>query len=170
MRNRVCVVYYSRSGHTKALALELCRVLKSSEVEVSSCHALEPERELSLLQVGAKAITRTAEPIKECSVDLKGVNMLLLGTPLWGGNPSPYMRTFLDMADDLKGLPVLLFATCAYGDGNAEKALRDMIRAKGGRPMEYRVWRIRHDGAEGLARVVGDVVGSALGMLPSEDR
>ena len=168
MRNRACVVYYSRSGHTRALALEVCRRLKSSAVEVACCHELEPQRELGLLQVGAKSITHAAEPVKECEVELEGANLLLLGTPLWGGNPSPYLRSFLKNVDDLKGLHVLLFATCAYGDGNAEEDLRDMIRAKGGRPMEYRVWRIRRDGAEGLSRVAEEVVGSAMGLLPSD--
>ena len=165
MRNRAIVAFYSRSGHTRALALEICRLLKAKTVEVD-CVELEAERELGLLTVGARSVTHSKEPIKECEMNLEGANLMVLGTPVWGGSPAPYMRSLLERVGDLKGLPVVLFATCAHGDRKAGNDLREMVRTTGGRPMEYHVWRTRKDGSDGLSRVAVSVVDTSLVLLP----
>lgn len=166
MSNRAIVAFYSRSGHTRDLGLEICRLLRAETVEVD-CLELEAERELNLLTAGARSMTHSKEPIKECQMDLEGVNLLVLGTPIWGGSPAPYLRSLLDRVMNLKGLPVVLFATCGNGDRKAEKDLRDMVRTAGGRPMEYHVWRIRKDGSDGLSKVAVAVVDTSLDLLPS---
>lgn len=166
MENRVLVAFYSRKGHTRKLAMAVCKGFEDSGVQVS-CLELRPEKEQGLLQMGVSSLTRSAEPLAEdCYADLNGVNLLVLGTPLWGGFPAPYMRSLLEGLEDLKGLPVVLFATCAYGDRNAGEDLREMVRSTGGRPMEYHVWRIRHEGVTGLAETTEAVVDSALSLMP----
>jgi len=164
--NRAIVAFYSRSGHTRALGLEISRLLRAKNVEVD-CIELEAEREVSRLTVSARSLTHSKEPIKECQMDLEGVNLMVLGTPVWGGIPAPYLRSLLEHLGDLKGLPVVLFATCAYGDRKAESELREMVRTTGGRPMEYHVWRTRKDDGDGLSRVAGSVVDTSLVLLPS---
>jgi hypothetical protein len=143
----------------------LCRLLRAETVEVD-CVELEAEKELGLLTVGARSVTHSKEPIKECHLDLEGVNLLVLGTPVFGGSPAPYLRSLLDHVMDLKGLPVVLFATCASGDRKAESDLREMVRTAGGRPMEYHVWRTRKDGGDGLSKVAVSVVDTSLVLLP----
>ncbi len=165
MSNRAIVAYYSRSGHTRALGLEISRLLRAKAVEVD-CIELEAEREVSLLTVSARSLTHSREPIKECQMDLDGANLMVLGTPTWGGIPAPYLRSLMDHLGDLKGLPVMLFATCAYGDRKAETELREMVRSTGGRPMEYHVWRTRKDDGDGLSRVAVSVVDASLVLLP----
>jgi len=163
--NKAIVAFYSRSGHTRSLGLEICRLLRAETVEVD-CVELEAEKELGLLTVGARSVTHSKEPIKECHLDLEGVNLLVLGTPVFGGSPAPYLRSLLDHMMDLKGLPVVLFATCASGDRKAESDLREMVRTTGGRPMEYHVWRTRKDGGDGLSKVAVSVVDTSLVLLP----
>ena len=68
---------------------------------------------------------------------------------------------------DLKGLPVVLFATCAYGDRSASSELRELVRETGGRPMDYHVWTIRRDGPSGKDRAAEAVVETTIGLLPS---
>ena len=168
MSNRVIIAYYSRTGHTRALGLEVCRLLKLASVDVD-CIELEPEKEVSLLQAGAASFAHSKEPIKECQVDLDGINLMVLGTPVWGGNPAPYMGTLLDRVSDLKGMPVVIFATCAYGDRKAGRDLRDMVKSNGGRPMDYHVWRTRREGGEGLVETASKVVRSARDLMPGDD-
>ncbi len=164
--NKVLVAFYSRKGHTKQLGEAVCSGLLEARVDVT-CLEVEPEREINVLSASASSFTHSGEPIKECEANLDGVNLLVLGTPLWGGLPAPYMRTFLEHVKDLKGLPVVLFATCAFGDRHASDDLRDMVRSTGGRPMEYHVWSIKREGPNGLERTAEDVVESTLGLLPS---
>jgi flavodoxin len=166
VKNRVLVVFYSRKGHTKDLGEAVCQGLEETSVEVD-CLEVVPEKEVNVISASASSLTHSHEPIKECQVDLDAVNLLVLGTPIWGGFPAPYMRSFLECIQDLKGLPVVLFATCAYGDRSASTDLRDLVRETGGRPMEYHVWKIRRDGPSGKERTADAVVDSAIGLLPS---
>jgi flavodoxin len=167
VNNRVLIAYYSRTGKTKELAHEVFKGLEGPNADVE-CLELKPERKLGVLQAGARSLTHSYEPIMaECHADLKGVNLLVLGTPIWGGFPAPYLGSLLERMEDLKGLPVVLFATCAYGDRRASDELRDMVKTSGGRPLDYHVWRIRRDGNGGMARTAAAVVDSALHLLPA---
>ncbi len=165
MGNKVFVAFYSRKGHTKDLGDAICQGLRRACITVE-CLELEPEKEVNVLSASASSFTHSPEPIKECQVDLNGVNLLVLGTPIWGGLPAPYMRTFLGRVEDLKGLPVVLFATCAYDDRNASDELRDMVRSTGGRPLEYHVWKTRRRGPDDRKAVAEKVVDSSLCLLP----
>ena len=165
--NRVFVAYYSRKGHTKELGQAVCQGLEDASIDVT-CLELMPEKEVNVLSASASSFTHSSEPIKECHLDLDGVNLFVLGTPLWGGLPAPYMRSLLERVEDLKGLPVVLFATCASGDRNAAHELRDMVRASGGRPLDYYIWRIKKDGADGRDRTADSIVKAAIDILPSE--
>jgi flavodoxin len=166
VENRVLVVFYSRKGHTKELGEAVCQGLKATEVD-TDCLEVVPEKEVNVISASASSFTHAHEPIRECSVDLDAINLLVMGTPVWGGFPAPYLRSFMECVKDLKGIPVVLFATCAYGDRNASQELRDLIRETGGRPMEYHVWKIRRDGPGGRDRVAEAVVESTVGLLPS---
>jgi flavodoxin len=168
VENRVIVCYYSRTGHTKALALEIGRKLKEAHVGVRF-HKLEPVKELTLLQTGARTITRASEPVVFPDIDLGSANLLIIGTPVWVGIPTPYIRSFIEQATDLKGMPVVLFATCSQRDGKAAHELRELVRGQGGRPFDYHVWRINKDGADGLQDAAGRVTSTALKMLPGWD-
>jgi multimeric flavodoxin WrbA len=166
VENRVLVAFYSRKGHTKELGEAVCRGLEETSVEVD-CLEVVPEKEINVISASASSLTHAHEPIRECQVDLDIVNLLVLGTPVWGGFPAPYMRSFLECVQDLKGLPVVLFTTCAYGDRSASSELRELVRETGGRPMEYHVWTIRRDGPSGKERTAEAVVDSAMGLLPT---
>jgi flavodoxin len=165
--NKVFMAFYSRRGHTRELGEAICQGLQQASIDVE-CLELVPERQVNVLSASASSFTRSPEPIKDCQVDLDGVNLLVLGTPIWGGLPAPYMRTFLQRVNDLKGLPVVLFATCAYDDRNASHELRDMVRTWGGRPMDYHLWRTRKGGRNDHKAVAESVVDSSLCLLPSE--
>jgi flavodoxin len=165
--NRVFVAFYSRKGHTRELGQAVCRGLEESSIDVT-CLELEPEKEVNVISASASSFTRSSEPIKECQVDLEGVNLFILGTPIWGGLVAPYMRSLLERVQDMKGLPVVLFATCAYGDRNAAHELREMVRSTGGRPLDYHLWRIRKEGPEGRDRAAGRIVKAALDILPTD--
>ena len=168
VRNKVALASYSRTGHTKALALEVARGLWGEGVAVD-VNEIEPVEEPTFIQTGHRTITHGTEPIKELRLDLEDVNLLALGTPIWVGLPTPYVRKFIEDTMDLQGIPVVLFATCSKRDGKAAHELRELVRGQGGRPFEYHVWRIQKDGAEGIPRVGRAVVDSVLSLLPSSE-
>jgi flavodoxin len=168
VRNKVALAYYSRTGHTRALALEVARRLRGEEVDVD-INEIEPVEGPTLIQTGHRTITHGTEPIKDLQLDLADVNLLVIGTPIWVGYPTPYVRKFIKETMDLHGIPVVLFATCSKRDGKAADELRELVRGQGGRPFEYHVWRIQRDGAEGIPQVGKEVVASVLSLLPSSE-
>ncbi len=167
MRRRVAVAYYSSTGYTKALALAVVRRLKAEGVEVDCCE-IEPVEEPSLLNMGHMTLTRSSEPICEHGLELSEANLLAIGTPIWMGSPAPYIRRFVEEVTDLKGIPVVLFATCRKRDGRAADELRELVRKQGGRPLEYHVWKQKMDGTDGIGHVAEAVVATTLSLLPSE--
>jgi flavodoxin len=166
VRNKVALAYYSRTGHTRALALEVARRLRGEGVDVD-INEIEPVEEPTIIQTGRRTITHGTEPIKDIQLDLDDVNLMAIGTPIWVGFPTPYVRKFIEDTMDLQGIPVVLFATCSKRDGKVADELRELVRAQGGRPFEYHVWRIQKDGSEGIPRVGREVVASVLGLLPT---
>ena len=162
---RAVVAYYSKTGHTKALALEITRRLKVGGLVVDEREA-HPVKELGPLSAIHRVLTHSPEPIEEGPLDLADAQLLLIGSPVWGISPAPYIRSMLETTADLKGLPVVLFATCSGKHEAAEEELRELVREMGGRPFAFEVWHINKDGPDGLKRAAGKVVEAALGLLP----
>ena len=69
MSNRVFVAFYSRKGHTRELGQAVCQGLEEASIPVS-CLEFEAEKEVNVLSASASSFTHSAEPIKECQVEL----------------------------------------------------------------------------------------------------
>jgi flavodoxin len=160
------VAYYSRTGHTRALSLEITRRLREAGLEVDEREA-HPVKELGPLSAIHRVLTHSPEPVTDGPLELSDVQLLLIGSPVWGISPAPYIRSMLETTKDLKGLPVVLFATCSSKHEAAGEELRELVREMGGRPFAYEVWRINKDGPEGLQETATRVVEAAISLLPS---
>jgi flavodoxin len=163
---RAIVVHYSRTGHTKALALEISRRLSEAGLRVDES-VIRPVRELGTLRAVQCVLGRKEEPVCHDPIDLAGANVLLIGTPVWGSGIAPYMRRFLMEAEHLCGMPVVLFTTCSREDKKAAAELRQLVREHGGRPYAYEAWHIHSDGPRGLKDTAERVVRATLALLPN---
>lgn len=163
---RAIVIHYSRTGHTKALALEIGRLLTEAGLHVDES-IVRPVRQLGALRAVQCVLARKEEPVCHDPIDLTGANVLLIGTPVWGRGIAPYMRKFLMEAEHLCGMPVVLFATCSREDKRAAAELRQLVRDHGGRPYAYEAWHIHTDGPEGLKAAAERTVKAALALLPN---
>ncbi len=163
---KAVVAYYSRTGHTRALALEITRRLRGAGLVVDEREA-HPVKELGPLSAIHRVLTHTPEPVSDGPLELTDVQLLLIGSPIWGFSPAPYIRSMLETTKDLKGLPVVLFATCSRKHEAAGEELRELVREMGGRPFAYEVWRIHKDGADGLKEAATRIVDASMGLLPT---
>jgi len=163
---RAIVVHYSRTGHTKALAMEISRRLAEAGLQVDES-IVQPARQLGTLRAMQCVLGRKEEPVCHDPINLAGANVLLIGTPVWGRGIAPYMRKFLMEAEHLCGMPVVLFTTCSRADKRAADELRQLVREHGGRPYAYEAWHIHTDGPEGLKAAAERAVRAALALLPN---
>ena len=90
------VVYFSRMGYTKKLALEEAN---RSGAQVLEIHAAErTEGTLGFWWCGRYGMHRWAMPIEEISADLAGYDCVTICTPIWVFHPAAPTRAFCKAA------------------------------------------------------------------------
>ena len=99
-----CVVYFSRTGNTKRLALAIADATKAPIYDLAS-----------------------AQPSTIESYDL-----LILGTPVEGASPAKETLAFIEIMPQTQGKKVILFCTYrAFGNERTMKNMEKRIASKG---------------------------------------
>jgi hypothetical protein len=116
------VLYVTRDGHARELALDLGERLKAEVLEIGD---LVNRRGLfGWIRSGKQASQLAATPIREPSLDLGAVGTVVLAQPVWASAICPPIRTWLrSNAKKLAGKRLALIAS-AYGTPS------EVIRAK----------------------------------------
>ncbi len=120
------VVYYSRGGNTRKVAEDLSKELKCDIEEIQDTMSRSgPMGWLSAIrQVRTKALTKL-QPIKN---DPAKYDLVIIGTPVWGGHVSVPIRTYIaDNKDKIKKVSFLVTEN-ARGD---EPTIKDMEELSG---------------------------------------
>jgi len=124
------VVFFSRNGSTKGAASLLAERIEADLIE------LKPLKKTGFIRSGymasrKKKIDLDGDPWKEC----RDKSLLILGTPVWAGNGTPAINTFLDKAD-LTGKRVYLFTLQAdpglKGSKDILSFLSERVESAGG--------------------------------------
>lgn len=128
--NRTLIIYYSRSGTTRALAAELAAKLGA---DMAAIQELRPRTGVSgFLRSMFETLRSTLPPIEPLHVDLSAYALVLLGTPVWVGRAASPVRRFLDGA--ASSLPLTAYF-CTYDGSGYDTAFQDMARRHGKRPL-----------------------------------
>jgi flavodoxin len=104
------IVYYSRTGNTRQAAKLLEEKLKERKINAKLIE-IEAVKKPGYLKAGYAAFRQKELPIKNTELNLSEFDALLVGTPTWGGKPSPFIKTFFTKVNNVKGKKVGLFAT-----------------------------------------------------------
>ncbi len=65
------------------------------------------------------------------SIDLSRSDLVVIGTPVWGGKPVPAIRKAITRFRGCEGKPVVIFATCGEKPGKTLDVLAKDLGAKG---------------------------------------
>lgn len=124
-QNKVLVVYYSRTGHTKIVAERLAKKF-NAEIEP----LIDQHKRTGLFGIssaGSDAIGSKLTKLEPLKHNLKDYDIVLIGGPSWFGNVTPAVRTFINQ-NDLAGKKVGLFGLCHLtGVENALKEAAALI-------------------------------------------
>ncbi len=107
---KIGIIYYSRTGNTRQTAKILEEKFKEKKAEVELIE-IEHVKKPGFLTAGRASIKQKELPIKNTVFDMGKYDIILTGSPTWGGRPSPFIKSFIERAENIKGKKVAVFGT-----------------------------------------------------------
>ncbi len=120
------VAYYSKTGNTRTVAQ---MISKAAAAEMEEVHEIGAKRNgiIGFLRSGRDGMTGAQTKIEQPQQKPSDYDLIFIGTPVWGWNLVPAIRTYLS-AVDVDGLPVALFCTMgSSGDDKAFSSMRTLL-------------------------------------------
>lgn len=126
---KALVVYYSRTGTTRKLAGAITEKIDADKIEIKTKKNLQGLS--GAIKSGWDSFAERKPVIEEIDRDLGEYDIVLIGSPIWAGNVSAPVRTFLlKYRDQMK--KIAFFAT--FGASKAQKIFENMEILTGKRP------------------------------------
>ena len=116
---KTLVVYYSLGGNTAYAANRIAAALGADVLRIDPVDAYPTSGLRKFFWGGKSAVMAETPPLKPYDAQLAGYDRVIFGFPVWAGNVTPPIRSFIK-ENDLSGKAVAAFA-CQSGAG-AEKA------------------------------------------------
>jgi len=91
---KILVVYYSKTGHTRKIAQDISRQLEADLEEIT-----DKKKRTGLLGFifgGRDALTKKETRIIEMKKNPADYDLVILGSPIWAGNITPAVRTYIN--------------------------------------------------------------------------
>lgn len=130
---KTLIVYYSLEGNTEYAAKKIAEACGFATLRLVPVNKY-PDRGFKKFFWGGKSSVMAETPeLEPYSFDAESYDRIIFGFPVWAGNITPPIRTFVK-ENDLKGKRIAAFA-CQSGAG-AEKAFGKLKAAIGIESME----------------------------------
>jgi flavodoxin len=107
---KIGIVYYSRTGNTRQVAKMLEEKFKEKNAEVDLIE-IEHIKRPGFFAAGRGSMKQQELPIKNSNFDMQKYDVILVGSPTWAGRPSPFIKSFMNKAENIKGKKVVVFGT-----------------------------------------------------------
>jgi flavodoxin len=122
------VVYYSHTGRTRAVA-EMIAAAVSGELEEIVEIGVERRGFMGFLRAGKGGMRKEKSKIEPPKKRPPDFDLVFVGSPVWGWNLVPGVRSYLS-AVDLGGKPIALFSTMATnGEARTFASMRELAPA-----------------------------------------
>ena len=123
-RSRMLVVYFTRSGNTRAIASQLHRELKADLFEIQPATPYPEDYEQTVEQARKERDAGVQPPLTATVPNIATYDTVFLCFPIWGETAPPIIRSFL-AAHDLSGKTVRPVITHGgYGLGGSLAVLQ----------------------------------------------
>ncbi len=134
MLMKALVVYYSRTGNTRKVAEQIAMTLGSDIVEIID---LKNRKGIfGFLTAGYSAYSRKLTEIKAPDADPSAYDLLVVGTPIWAGNITPAIRTYLTrIASGGAAKTEYAFFYTSSASGEQKKAYSDFCKLVNKEPL-----------------------------------
>lgn len=126
---KMLVLYYSQTGNTKAVAVELANKLGADIEEITMVDPYDPDFQATIDHCKKDQEQGVLPEIQPVKADIANYDVIFLGFPVWFGTYAPPVTTFLNGAD-LSGKKIVPF--CTFGSGGLESSAKDLATAEPG--------------------------------------
>mgnify|MGYP001024860621 CR=1 FL=1 len=113
---KTLVIYYTRTGNTRFIAETVAAELGADIEEVIDLK--NRQGRLAFLPAGRDAMRGKETEIAQTKRTPTDYDLIIIGQPVWAGNPTPAIRTYLNK-NDLSGKKVAVF----FSDVNLGQAV-----------------------------------------------
>jgi len=117
------ILYVSLTGTTK----EIINNYEGNVYEIEGDVKIPKSRFMQMFIFGYHVVAKKNLPIKSLGFDANNYTDITLVTPVWAGNISGFMRTFLDKYK-LNGKNITLVASCDGGPGKVMKEYKLLLK------------------------------------------
>ena len=125
---KTILVYYSMSGNAEWAARRIAQRLGAELLRLTPEKAYPSSGIRKFFWGGKSAVMSETPPLRPYTFDGGAYDCVIIGFPVWAGNVTPPIRTFIK-ENDLRGKRIAAFA-CESGAG-AEKAFGKLKAALG---------------------------------------
>ncbi|HPE70473.1 MAG TPA: flavodoxin [Thermotogota bacterium] len=142
------LVYYSMDGNTRFLAAEIARNIPCDSVEIEPLNPLDRLGFLKYPVGGFMAIFQSTQDIKQITQKVDDYDTILVGSPVWAGNVTPAVRTFL-VRNPFRGKNVVIFGSYADSPGSCGKQMANLMN--GNKVLAEHFWKKPLENREKIA-------------------
>jgi len=126
---KTSIIYASFTGTTHGIAEEIQKQCGGDLIEVKSRDLLS--RFVAFMGRHSPGMKVRDSGIAPEKIDLSRSDLVVIGTPVWGGKPVPAIRKAVAGLRGCEGKPVVIFATCGEKPGQTLPVLAQALSAKG---------------------------------------
>jgi flavodoxin len=123
---KIGIVYYSRTGNTRQVAKTLEEKFKEKNAEVDLIE-IEHVKRPHFFTAGKAASKQLELPIKNTDFNMEKYDLIIAGSPTWAAKPSPFMKIFINKAENIKGKKVAIFGT-GMSPLNSREQFKEIIK------------------------------------------
>jgi len=128
-QGRILIVYYSRTGNTRAVAEYIHQAVGGDIFEIKTATAY-PKDYKSTTNIARQELRENARPALAANVNnMNSYDIIFLGYPIWWGTMPMVFFTFLE-SHDLKGKIIIPF--CTYGSSGLGQSVADIQKLSPG--------------------------------------
>ena len=117
------VIYYTWSGRTKGMAATIASLTGADVLEILPATPYTQDYNAVVKQAKQEIRQGLRPPIRETGCDLRGYEVVYLGTPIWWGTMAPPLAAFME-GQDFSGKTVMPFST--HGGGGKGRSHQDI--------------------------------------------
>jgi len=123
------IAYYSRTGTTKKVAEMLAQKMGAEIEEIRD--TVDRSGIKGYFISGRDAMKKRLTKIEPIKLGPEGYDLVVVGTPVWAGNMSPAVRTYL--AENKERIKTIAFF-CTMGGSGDKKTFQEMEKTTGQKP------------------------------------
>ena len=121
---KALVLYYSQTGNTKGVALEIATRIGADMEEIIPVQPYDTGFRATIERCMKEREEGTVIEIQPLTSDIAKYDVIFIGYPVWFGTYAPPVATFLDQTD-LSGKKIVPF--CTFGSGGLDSSVRDLM-------------------------------------------